>query len=98
VEKIKTHTLCSINIFLENRAVYEVMWKNSVQPEGPHTTVWRMRIACSIPRATNTHSEHVIFIACALQRWLYQHTSKLRYTTLPVLLVYLLMLSVNHIT
>jgi hypothetical protein len=29
-DKIKTHILCSINIFL-NRAVYEIMWKNIVE-------------------------------------------------------------------
>jgi len=30
VEKIKTHILLSITFF-ENRAFYEVMWKNSVE-------------------------------------------------------------------
>jgi hypothetical protein len=25
-------------------------------------TIWRMRIACSIPKATNTHSAYVIVI------------------------------------
>jgi len=28
VEEIKTHILCSITLFFENRAVYEQMWKN----------------------------------------------------------------------
>jgi hypothetical protein len=32
VEKIETHISCSV-IFAENRAVYEVMWKNAVEPE-----------------------------------------------------------------
>jgi hypothetical protein len=27
VEKIKTHILCSVTFFSENRAVYEIMWK-----------------------------------------------------------------------
>jgi hypothetical protein len=31
VEKIKTHTLYSETFFFENRAVYEVMWKNIVE-------------------------------------------------------------------
>ena len=35
VDKIKTHILCSIFFFFENRAVYEIMWKNTVQPERP---------------------------------------------------------------
>ena len=47
---------------LENRAVYEIMWKNTVQPYRPQMTIWRMRIACCIPKATNTHSEYVTLI------------------------------------
>jgi hypothetical protein len=27
VEKIKTHILCSVTFFFENRAVYEIMWE-----------------------------------------------------------------------
>jgi len=26
VEKIKTHILCSVFFFFENRALYEIMW------------------------------------------------------------------------
>jgi hypothetical protein len=37
VEKIKTQILHS-GTFSENRAVYEVMWKNMVQPERPWGT------------------------------------------------------------
>jgi len=40
--------------FPENFAVYEIMWKNSVELGRPQMTVWRMRIACWIPKATNT--------------------------------------------
>jgi hypothetical protein len=38
VEKIKTHILCSITFFFQNRAVYEIMSKNMVQAEGPQKT------------------------------------------------------------
>jgi hypothetical protein len=38
VEKIKTHILCSI-IFPENRAIYEIMRRNMVEPERPHMTI-----------------------------------------------------------
>ena len=34
-----------------------------VETERPQMTIWRMRIACWIPKATNTHSECVILIA-----------------------------------
>jgi len=37
-EKIKTHILCSI-ISSENRAVYEVMWKSTVETDRPQMTV-----------------------------------------------------------
>ena len=64
----------------KNRAVYEKMSKNIVQPDGPQDTTRRMRIACCIPEATNTHSEYVIIIAFPQQQWLHEHTSILRYT------------------
>jgi hypothetical protein len=54
----------------ENRAVYEIMWENIVEPGRPQMTIWRMRIARWIPKATNTHSEYVIIIAFPLQQWL----------------------------
>jgi len=45
----------SVNIFFfENRAVCDVMWKNIVERSRPQMTAWRMRIACWIPKATNT--------------------------------------------
>jgi hypothetical protein len=58
VEKIKTHILCSITFFL-NRALYEVMWKNIVEPGRPQMTIWCMCIACWLPNTTNTHSKYV---------------------------------------
>jgi hypothetical protein len=35
VEKIKTHILDSIMFFFQNRAVYEIMWKNVIEPDKP---------------------------------------------------------------
>jgi len=43
-------------------------------------TIWRMRIACWITKATNTQSEYVIGIVVALQQWLKERISVLRYT------------------
>jgi hypothetical protein len=59
VEEIKTNISCSIT-FSENRAVYEIMYKKTVQPDGPQMTTRRMRIACWTPEAINTHSGYVI--------------------------------------
>ena len=33
-------------------------------------TIWRMRIAYWVTKATTTQSEYVIFIALPLQQWL----------------------------
>jgi len=43
--------------------LFETVRKNVVQPDRPQMTIWRMRIACWIPKATNTHSQHAILIA-----------------------------------
>jgi hypothetical protein len=40
-------------------------------------TIWRMRIACWIPKATNTHSEYLIFIVFPLQQLLFALPSML---------------------
>ena len=58
VAKIKTHIACSVAI-LKNRTVYENMRKNIVERGRPQMTIWRMRIACWIPKATNTHTQAV---------------------------------------
>ena len=73
VEKIRKHIFCSKRFFLsENPAVYEIMWKNIVELDRPQMTIWRMRIACWIPKATNTHAEYVILIAIPLQQRLHE--------------------------
>jgi len=42
------------------------MWKNIVEQGSPQMTIWHMRIACWIRKATNAHSDYVIFIAFPL--------------------------------
>ena len=59
------------------------MWKYTVEPDRPKKTIWRMRIICWIPKATNTHSEYVILIAFPLQQRLHERAS-----ILPVMLLY----------
>jgi hypothetical protein len=56
--------------FPENGVVYDIMWKNIVDPSRPWMATWGMSIACWITQPTNTHSEYVIFIALLLQQWL----------------------------
>jgi len=39
VDKIKTHVLVSITFYIENRAVYKIMWRNFVQLDRPQMTI-----------------------------------------------------------
>jgi hypothetical protein len=78
-EEVKTHILCSTT-FLQNRAVYEIMWKNIIEWFRPQMAIRRMRIACWVPKATDTHSEYVIFIAFPQQKWPHECAATLRYT------------------
>jgi hypothetical protein len=80
VQKIKTHFM--FNNFFSPKIVlfFEIMWKNTVEPDKPQITVWRMRIAFWILKSTNTHSECVLVIALPLQQWLRERASMLRYT------------------
>jgi hypothetical protein len=75
VEKIKTHILCSVTFFFENCTVGEIMWKNITERGRPQMRIWRMRIACWIPKATNTHLERVILTAFPLQQLLHEGAS-----------------------
>ena len=40
--------------------IYEIMWKNMVEPDKPQITIWRMCFACWVSKATGTLSEYVI--------------------------------------
>jgi hypothetical protein len=82
--EIETHFLTN-NHVSENLAVYEIMWKYTEEPNKPQVTLWRMRIACWIPKATNTRSEYVILIAFPLQQWLHKQASILPYTYIACL-------------
>jgi hypothetical protein len=56
------------NFFFEDRAFDEIMWKKFVERGMPQMTILRMRIACWIPKATNTHTGYVIIVAFPLQQ------------------------------
>jgi hypothetical protein len=87
-ENQNTHFTFGNLFFPENRTFYEIMWKNIVQPDRqPQMTIWRMRIACWIPKATNTHSQHVVLIAFPLQQWLRERASVLRHTYIACLVL-----------
>jgi len=51
VDKLKTRISCSGTFFFlpENRAGYEILWKNIVESERAQVTTWRMHISHWIP-------------------------------------------------
>jgi hypothetical protein len=63
VDKIKPHILCSISFFFDTRAFCGIMKVRHVEPDRPQMTIWHMRTACWIPKATNSKSKYVILIA-----------------------------------
>ena len=83
---IKTHILCSLKFF-ENRAVYEIRWKHTVQWGRPQLTIPRMRFAYWITTATDTHSEYVILTVFLLQQWLHERALMLCYTYTACLVI-----------
>jgi len=66
--------------FFEICAFCGITLKNILESARPQMTIFRLRIACWIREATNTHSEYAILAAFPLQHWLYERTSVLRYT------------------
>jgi hypothetical protein len=66
------------NFFFRKSCLSVIMYKNMVEPGRSQTTIWRMRIALLMIKATNTHSDYVIFITFSLQQWLNERASMLR--------------------
>jgi hypothetical protein len=62
----------------EDHAIYDITLKNTVQSGRPQMTIWRMSFAGWLPKATNTHSEHVILIAFPQQQQLHKRATMLR--------------------
>ena len=63
----------------EKRTVYEIMRNNIVELGRPQVTIWRIRIACWVTKATHTHththSQYVTPIAFPYQQWLQERAS-----------------------
>ena len=53
------NTFCFRYFYFENRTVYEIMWKNIVEPSRPQMIIWHMRVACWITKATKTYTQAV---------------------------------------
>ena len=87
VEKIETQISCPVTFFPQNRAVFEIMWKNVVNPDMIQMAEWHICFASWITKDTNTHSEYVILIAFPMQQWLHECASMLHYMYIDSLLM-----------
>jgi hypothetical protein len=78
VENIKTHILCSVTFVRKSCRLWDNVEKyGSIGQVTDKNIIWRMRIACWITKATDTHSEFVILIAFPWQQWLRERASML---------------------
>ena len=78
--KIKTHFNFK-NFFFRKKSCH--FWDNAnsiVEPDRLQMTIWRMRIACWIAKARNTHRDCVKVIAFPPQKWIHERAAILRYT------------------
>jgi len=68
---------CVKKIFYpKNLAIFKIVWKNIVERGRPHMTIWRMRFACWVTKATNTYSEYVNTCCFfSLQKWFRERAS-----------------------
>ena len=81
--------LCSIFSFRKSCILWDNMEKHCIGKQARDDIIRRMRFAGWIPKATDTHSEYVIFIAFPPQHWFYERVSMLRYTCTAYLFILL---------
>jgi hypothetical protein len=84
VEKIKTHFM--FNNFFQKLCVYG-MWKNTVEPGRPQTTIWPLHIACWIPHVYKYTLQYTILLDFPLKQQLHECAPLLHCTCIARLLV-----------
>jgi hypothetical protein len=87
IGEIKTNILCSINSLFFNFWILH-LWQQMEEYcraiQSADDIIWRMRFACCLTKATNTHSEYLILIALLLQQWLHERVSVVSYNYIVV--------------
>jgi len=85
------HTFHVQQFFFFNCAIYDIMWKKVAERGKPQMTIWLMRIACWIHKATNTHTEYKILIAFPTATVVARmHASVIHYTYIACLVIIVL--------
>jgi hypothetical protein len=77
VEKIKTHTSCSINFFSKNHALYQFTWKNMLQPD--RSQMCGKDVICMLHNWGNNTNLVLILTAFPRQQWIHECNSILHY-------------------
>jgi len=72
------------------------MWKNTLEPDRPEMTIWRLHIACCVSMATDIRSAYVILRALPRQQWLRERASILRYTYIASLVTLWLFIKAEY--
>jgi len=80
IEKSKQILYLTTFLFFEKPVFCEIIWKTTVEPGKTQMVTLHMRIACWLPKATNTRSEYAIFIVFPQQQWLHEWALTWRYT------------------
>jgi len=68
-ENQNTHFVLSNFFFQKSCRLRDNVEKNVLERGRSQMTIWRMRIAFWIPKATNIHTEYVTLIALPMQQW-----------------------------
>ena len=86
VQEIQTRILCSTTLFRKSCRLWGNVEEHCRAGQATDDNIiWRMRFACCITKATNTHSKYVIRIRFLRPQRLRERASMLRYTYIPVL-------------
>jgi hypothetical protein len=78
-ENQSTHFMFNSIFFRKSCRLWDNV-ENTVDTDRPQMTIWRMRTACWIFKAKNTHTEYVMLIAFPPQQLLHVHAFVLFYT------------------
>jgi len=76
VEKIETQIFCSVTHFWKS-CLFEITWKNMVEPRGPQLKISSVLLISWINKATDTHPEYAVLMTFPLQKWLGERGSML---------------------
>jgi hypothetical protein len=89
VEKTKTNILCSITFFRKSCRLSDNVEKYCrARQATDDSIIRRMRFACWITKATDTHSEYLIPVALPRQQWLRERAPMFLYKYIACLVLF----------